>query len=176
MDRHEAEIYLTEIAKSDIDRTKILGLTINCISLDSAYQITREHHPGIDFRFVPKLSEVYNLITTPTYGTKSIGKGDLIFDERQQQLRFRRRPIPFVPGFGQISNYITPFNKFLSSDEYYKGVPIYLVQTSNKPRTVLVEKYFNFISIIDIAYGRFIQYFDTFLGFGQKLDNARFYW
>ena len=42
--------------------TKTVGLSIHCISLDSAYKITREYHPGIDFRFVPDLREVKGLL------------------------------------------------------------------------------------------------------------------
>ena len=64
MSRSDAETYLQEIAKVDTNGTETVGLAIHCISLDSAYNITREHHPGIDFRIVPDLQEVKDFLTT----------------------------------------------------------------------------------------------------------------
>jgi len=58
MDYADAENYLKSIAKSDIDGVKTVGLSIHCIGLDSAYRITREYHPGMDFRFIAKLTGV----------------------------------------------------------------------------------------------------------------------
>jgi len=55
--RLDAENYLQNIAKSDIDGTKTVGLSIHCIGLDTAYKITREQHTDIDFRFVPNLNQ-----------------------------------------------------------------------------------------------------------------------
>lgn len=163
MDRPGAEMYLTEIAKSDIDGTKTLGLSINCISLDSAYQITREYHsPNIDFRFVPKLNEVHNLINSKN------SKEGFIFDKHQHQLRFRRRPISFIPGFGKLSSIITPFNQFLSTNEYYKGVPIYLVQINDTSRSIFLEKYFNFVNVFDTFSGKLTKCIGTFCGIGQN--------
>ena len=52
----------------------------------SAYKITREYHPGIDFRFVPNFQEVKELLSKKF---KS-GKTDIIIEDEQQQLRFRR--------------------------------------------------------------------------------------
>jgi len=54
--RLDAENYLQNIAKSDIDGTKTVGLSIHCVGLDTAYKITREPHNDIDFRFVPNLT------------------------------------------------------------------------------------------------------------------------
>lgn len=51
----DAENYLNNLARTDIDGVKTVGLSIHCIGLDSAYRITREYHPGVDFRFVPKI-------------------------------------------------------------------------------------------------------------------------
>ena len=43
----DAEKYLKEVARSDFEGTQTVGLSVHSISLDSAYKITREHHPGI---------------------------------------------------------------------------------------------------------------------------------
>ncbi len=60
----DAENYLESIAKADMDGTKTVGLAIHCIGLDSAYKITREDHPGVDFRFVPDLNNLKNSTKT----------------------------------------------------------------------------------------------------------------
>jgi len=60
-DSLDAENYLNSVAKVDIDGTKTVGLSIHCCGLDSAYKIMRAHHPGVDFRFVPQLSNFKNV-------------------------------------------------------------------------------------------------------------------
>ena len=89
--RIDAQNYLQEIAKSDIDGTKTVGLSVNCIGLNSAYRITREHHPGVDFRFVPDYQEVKTLLKV------KLSKSSLIVDDEQQQLRFRPRSANLLP-------------------------------------------------------------------------------
>ena len=69
LNQQDAEHYLQEVAKSDIEGTRTVGLSIHCISLNSAYSITREHHPGVDFRFVPDYKEVKNILTVRTVTT-----------------------------------------------------------------------------------------------------------
>lgn len=54
--RDDAENYLTNVAKTDIDGTKTVGLSIHCLSLSTAYKVMREYHPDIDFRLVPNLN------------------------------------------------------------------------------------------------------------------------
>ena len=56
----DAENYLTNVAKTDIDGTKTVGLSIHCTGLDAAYKIVREYHPEIDFRFIPNLNSLKN--------------------------------------------------------------------------------------------------------------------
>ena len=107
MDRQAAEVYLKEIAKSDIKGSKNLGLSVNCIGLDSAYRITREHHPGIDFRFVPKLSELKKVALT----------GLNIEKEQMQDYA--------------LGNSVSPFIN-LQYSEYYKGVPVYIAQFKDR--------------------------------------------
>ena len=161
-DRSDAETYLKEVAKADIDTTQLLGVSLHCISLDSAYQITREHHPGIDFRFVPNMSETKNLLT------KHITDPNLIFEDGQQQLRFRRRSVNLFPYLGKLGRILTPTSSFLQRNEYFKGVPIFVVQTMETPRNIFSEQYFNIVGAIDTFYGRFIQSLDSTIGFGHN--------
>ena len=175
-DRETAELYVKEIAKSDLDGVKTLGLTVHCISLDSAYRIAREQHSNIDFRFIPNFDEVQN-ITEMWASDKNI-----IFEDKQQQLRFRRRSVPVMTWLGKLGNWITPFNSFLHASEYYKGVPIYIVQLTNKPHGIAFERYFKVADMVDSFYGGILQYFDSLCGYGHnwimqgstlKLENSK---
>lgn len=162
LNKTDAETYLKAVAQSDIDGTKTVGLAINCISLDSAYKVTREHHPGVDFRFVPDLTELQTLLS------KQISKADVILDDGQQQLRFRPRQFNLFPYLGKLGFFFSPTSSFLQRNEYFKGVPIYIVQVSSSPENFLFEKYFNFIGVLDTVYGRIIQSLDSRIGFGHN--------
>ena len=162
LDRDTAELYLKEVANSDLDGTKALGLSLHCISLDSAYRVTRESHPNIDFRFVPKFNELSKLFEG------NITNGKLIFDEDQQQLRFRRRPLNLIPFTGNLGNWVTPFNSFLHHSEYYKGVPVYIVQLKDIPRSLISESYFNLIGTVEHSWSGFLQFFDRMFGCGHN--------
>lgn len=162
MNLGDAEKYIKEVAKADFGGTQTVGLTIHCTSLDSAYKITREHHPGIDFRFVPNFNEVKDLLLN------KIGKADFIVEDEQQQLRFRRRNINIFPYLNKLGNYLLPSNSFLQRNEYFKGVPIYVVQLNEKPRNFGIEQYFNIIGRLDVIYSRLIHYFDYSAGFGHN--------
>lgn len=162
LNKTDAETYLKAVAQSDIDGTKTVGLSIHCISLDSAYKVTREHHPGIDFRFVPDLTELQTLLST------HISKADVIVDDGQQQLRFRPRALNLFPYLGKLGFFFSPTSSFLQRNEYFKGVPIYLVQVSNKPGNFLFERYFNFVGVLDTIYGSIIQSLDSRIGFGHN--------
>ena len=82
MNRQDAENYLKEVARSDFEGTQTVGLSIHCISLDSAYKITREYHPGIDFRFVPNFNEVKELLVKDW-------PSDILLRMNNNNLRFR---------------------------------------------------------------------------------------
>lgn len=160
--RIDAQNYLQEIAKSDIDGTKTVGLSVNCIGLNSAYRITREHHPGIDFRFVPDYQEVKTLLKV------KLSKSSLIVDDEQQQLRFRPRSANLLPYFGKIGNWLLPTRSFLQKNEYFKGVPIYIVQVRKEPRNLVTEQYFTVMDKLDSAWGKLLQFSDSLLGFGHN--------
>jgi len=157
-----AETYLQEVAKSDINGTEMVGLSIHCISLDSVYNITQEYHPGIDFRIVPDLYEVKNLLV------KNLAKSSIIIEDEQQQLRLRRRNVNILPAVGKLGRLLSPSSSFLQRNEYFKGVPIYIVQTLEQPKNIAVMQYLNTVSLLDTFCGRFIQTFDSLLGYGQN--------
>lgn len=134
MNYQDIKNYVKEIARTDITGTQTVGLSIYCTSLDTAYKITREYHPGIDFRFVPDFSEVKKLLK------KDFKKSNLIFDYKQNQLRFRRRHVnsyPFLNKFGRI--FSLKFS-FFQHNEYFKGVPIYIVQLDFEPELEIIRQ------------------------------------
>jgi hypothetical protein len=163
MSRDDAEVYLTEIATADKLGIETYGLSIECVSLDFAYRVTRECHPGIDFRFVPNLQEVKNLLSEDTRSENA----NIIFEDDQQQLRVRNRPVKIEPFFGILRSWITPFSSFLSNNEYSKGVPIYIAQLHESPRGLFLESVFETTNILDTLYGKFVHTIDFVFGHGQ---------
>ena len=162
-----AQNYLSHLSDEDYYNIGNLGgVSIDCIGLDSAYRIMRQSHPHTDLRFVPEYQEVNNLLS------KHLGSSDLVVEDQQQQLRWRRRAIPLFPKktwiIGKYNEILTPFNSFLQKDEYFKGVPIYIVQSTHAPRNFLFEIYFKMAGQIDTVYGRFVKFIDHNLGFGQN--------
>ena len=105
----DAETYLQEIARSDMNGTETVGLSIHCISLDSAYNVTREHHPGIDFRIIPDLEEVKDLITN------NLTKSSIIVENEQQQLRVRKRNVNVFPILGGLGRFLSPSSSMFGS-------------------------------------------------------------
>jgi len=162
LNRLDAENYLKEVGKSDFEGTETLGLSIHCVNLNTAYKITREYHPGIDFRFVPNLKELKNLLVN------NIGKSDIVVAHEQQQLRFQPRTKNLFPYLKRLGRYLSPTCSFLQQKEYFKGVPIYVVQLKDKQRNFFSEQYFNFAGYTDTLFNGFVQYFDSLIGFGHN--------
>lgn len=79
LNSEDADNYLQEIARLDAEGTQTVGLSIHCTNLKSAYRVTREYHPGIDFRFVPKLEEIKNLLESKTFQNNEYFKGVPIY-------------------------------------------------------------------------------------------------
>jgi len=100
-DKADAENYLKSIAKTDIDGTKTVGLTIHSIGLDSAYKLTREYHPNVDFRFLPKLTDISEsdqkrIDGVPIYLVDLISetkKSKIIFFDKTQATEFYKKTI-----------------------------------------------------------------------------------
>ena len=84
-----------------------------------------------------------------------LGKKDIIVDDQQQQLRFRRRRVNLLPSLGALGRNLSPTNSFLQRNEYFKGVPIFIVQATTKPRSIFLEQYYNILGIVDTFAGRF---------------------
>jgi len=163
LSRHDAEIYLNEIAKFDTQGTKMLGLSIHCFGLDFAYRVTREYHPNIDFRFIPDLEELQALLTA-----KNTGDSSLLFSDGQQQLRWRHRSVNVIPVFQTLNKRVLPFSSFLEKNEYFKGVPIYVVKFNGVPVNFLAKRYYGAIGLIDKFYSRFLNCVNTGFGFGNS--------
>jgi len=158
----DADKYLKEVARSDFEGTQTVGLSINCISLDSAYRITREHHPGIDFRFVPNFNEVKELLIS------NVGKSNLIVENEQQQLRFCRRKFNIFPYLNKLGGYLPTGSSFLQRNEYFKGVPIYIVQLTDRPRNWGAEQYFKIVNKLDSTCNQVLQLINYSTGFGHR--------
>lgn len=164
MSKKDAEVYLNEVVKADTQGTKMLGLSIHCVGLDFAYRVMREYHPNVDFRFVPDLTEVQSLLTP-----KNIESSNLVFENDQQQLRLRKRPAFLFPGLATLTKRFSPFKSFLEHVEYFKGVPIYIVNVNKLPAGFFTQQCINTVNLIDNVYGRLIKFVGTGFGFGNNL-------
>lgn len=167
MGKADAETYLKDIMATRNPEGLGIGLTLHCIGLDSAYEIMRQPHPNIGFKLVPNLEELKDFLT------KKVNDPNLVFDKLQYQSYYKLRPIlsPFkmgyLPGFSIIQN-----------NEYYKGVPLYIVQykmpsehLSEKVMANISNKYLRSFNLLghlsDEVYGRLINTRDFLLGCGQ---------
>nr|YP_010930416.1 hypothetical chloroplast RF80 [Ochrosphaera neapolitana]WKK50144.1 hypothetical chloroplast RF80 [Ochrosphaera neapolitana] len=130
-EKKDALMYLESIAETDPLDVDQIGLSVHCLGLDCAYDIIKQHHPTIDFRLVPNLREVETLL-----GQKNVANEHFLFDYQQHQLSSKIRQVALLPQLGNISlNTLSPFFSAVQNNEYYKGVPIYLIQYKNPPRT-----------------------------------------
>ena len=158
MSRKDAELYLQEIAFSDTEGTKMFGLSVHCFGLDFAYRVMREHHSQIDFRIIPDLNEIQKLLST------GINKSNIIFDNEQQQLRFRQRSLNPIT----IGKKYFPLFSFLEKNEYFKGTPIYIVRVNDTKRNFFLERYYNAANFLDTVYGNVFHSINFVLGFGNN--------
>jgi hypothetical protein len=167
MSRNDAEVYLKELVTRDVIGTNTFGLSIECVSLDFAYRVTREYHPGIDFRFIPNLEEVKNLLNKDAGAENS----NLIFEDDQQQLRFRKRVVTIESLFGVLSHWLNrltllPSFSYRNESFKFKGVPIFVVQSSieDESQTGKVRNYIFFDKIGAIkfcnSHGRKVSRYD----------------
>ena len=160
--RKDAEMHLQTILSQDFEGVQRIGLALHCISLDSAYSIMRHAHSNIDFKFVPNLNELTTFLTKKTDNPK------LIFDERQSQNYNKIRTVPLISNVGPLNlKHVTPFFSLIQNNEYFKGVPLYIVQYKNPPRNFkeklqnyTYDKYFRSIihlgRLTEAIYGRLI--------------------
>jgi hypothetical protein len=99
---------------------------------------------------------------------KDLTSPDYVFEDEQQQLRFRRRSVNLFPFLGKAGLTFSPSSSFLQRNEYYKGVPIFIVQVSENKTNFYLNQVFKVINPFDTIYGSFIQGFDYLLGFGHN--------
>ena len=134
LNKRDAEAYMKELLIKDSRGVDIQGVSINCISLLSAYNLMCDHHPGFDFRFVPDMHEVISLLETNRYtkNTMSVVNSsnkplDLILEKIDQL----KDPITTFY-WDHLSN--SDIHNSLSGNYSYawSGVPTYLV---NEPKT-----------------------------------------
>lgn len=163
MSKHDAELFLDEIITLDPNGTKVLGLSTHCVGLDFAYRVMRSYNPSIDFRIVPDLKEVKNLINL-----RNLENYHFIFENEQQQLRLRYRSVNPIPIFKSIIKWGGPISSFLENGEYFKGVPIYVVRVRDTPTNFLVHSYYTGINMIDTMYGAIRRGFIMGIGFGKN--------
>jgi hypothetical protein len=142
LSKKDAEAYMKEILVKDNLGVSIQGISINCTSLISAYNLMCEHHPGFDFRFVPDMEEVISLMKTKHY-TRNVMSVinssnkplDLILE------KIDRLDDPITTFYWDHLSNSDIYNKLpasFSSQNYFgtwSGVPAYLV---NENKTTYV--------------------------------------
>ena len=161
MSRGDAEAYLNDVLNQWDSNSKIVGLAVHCVSLSSVYDAM--HNGKVDIRLVPDMKELDLLLN------KYKSKSNLIFDKLQHQSRRRFQALPFTP---RVKNFYlgdkaTPFYKFVSSNDYFKGVPIYIVQVQNSPRNIVVESGRNIFSNFETLISPVTKIVGTSLGIGE---------
>lgn len=134
LSRTDAEAYMYDIMRQD-EGVATYGVALHCIGMDSAYEIMRQHHPTVDFRFIPDLGDLC------TFMEKKMENRLLIFDREQQQVRWKfgiHKPLKYLlmdywiyTTFYRL--WMVPFFSFMKNDGYFKGVPVYLVQVNPGP-------------------------------------------
>lgn len=163
MSKKDAELFLDEIITLDPHGTKVLGLSIHCVGLDFAYRVLRTYDPNTDFRIVPDLKEVKNLISV-----KNFENFHFIFDNEQQQLRLRYRSVNPIPILKNFVKWGGPITSFMESGEYFKGVPIYVVRIRERPTNFLLHSYFTGLNMVDTLSGAVRRGLTMGLGFGNN--------
>lgn len=165
----DAEVYLTEIAKSDTQGTKVSGLSIHCFGLDFAYRVLREYHPNIDFRFIPNLEEVQSLLQP-----KNLENQNLLFEDSQQQSRLRKWNFNPLKLLRNLNPWHSPWPSILEKTEYFKGVPIFIVQVRENSANFFVDKYQSLFNFLDSSYKSFTKFVG--LGFGYSYIRQGSIW
>ena len=148
LNKRDAEAYMKELLIKDSRGVDIQGVSINCISLLSAYNLMCDHHPGFDFRFVPDMHEVVSLLETNHYtkNTMSVINSsnkplDLILEKIDQL----KNPITtFYWDHLSNSDIHNSLSCNYSRDNYsyaWSGVPTYLV---NEPKTKITYVFLSY--------------------------------
>jgi hypothetical protein len=163
MNYKDAEAYLADVLNQWDSNSSTVGVSLHCVSLSSVYKLMRTKPVHFDFRLIPNMGELTLLLN------KHIGNSNLVFNPLQYQVRRRVRPLSFTPRVKNfyLGSQATPFYKFVSNNEYFKGVPIYIVQVLNGQRNLLLEGSLNATSTCDNIAGKVLNVLQTFVGYGQ---------
>ena len=139
LNKRDAEAYMKELLIKDSRGVDIQGVSINCISLLSAYNLMCDHHPGFDFRFVPDMHEVVSLLETNRYTKNTmsvINSSNKPLDIILEKIDQLKNPITtFYWDHLSNSDIHNSLSCNYSRDNYsyaWSGVPTYLV---NEPKT-----------------------------------------
>ena len=164
MSHDDAEVYLNNILNQWDSTASTIGLSIHCVSLSSVYKTMRLDKTMLDFRIVPNMKELDLLLN------KYAGNSNVIFDNLQYQTRFKVQPLQFFPPIKNfyLNDRITPFYKFVSNSDYFKGVPIYTVQIHDTPRNIVAQTSLNTVKVLNSLFGAIPKTFQTFIGLGER--------
>ena len=134
LNKKDAEAYMKELLVKDNPGVSIQGVSLNCISLSSAYNLMCEHHPGLDFRFVPDMKEVISLLETNRYTINTmsvINSSNSLLDHILEKID--RLEDPITTFYWDLLSNSDIHNKLPINYSYaWSGVPVYLV---NEPKT-----------------------------------------
>ena len=122
MSKTDAEVFLNKISITDSNGVKNVGLSIHCFGLDFAYRVMSNYSPGVDFRLIPDLQEVQTLIASKVNPSPQI---NFVHEQHNQ------------------SNF---------SQDYVKGVPIYIVKVGETSSKFWAERSRNIVNTLDTLF------------------------
>lgn len=151
LDKTDAENYMKEVIIKDKEGVNMKGISINCISLFSAYKLMRSYHPNVDFRFIPNIQDVISLTEITDYikNTKSIfTPSDKPLNLIIEKINNLEKPLTFTYWDYLANIHTHPSTKFLNqnSPRTWSGVPVYLVDlkiNEQKEKKTIVFLYKN---------------------------------
>ena len=162
LNKRDADEYMKEILLNDYKGVKLQGISVNCVSLESACNLIRTHHPNFDFRFIPDMQEIEPLGKMISYTQNATGINTLRATlENTAQPSIEGNPILdscLANHLGIVSNdNLTSANikqKNYLRTESWSGVPVYLVKTkkhlvNNKHPEFKLQKTCIFFKLLD---------------------------
>ena len=124
LDYEDAKIFMDSLLDSDVDGSKVVGLSIHCVNLGSTYNLIRKYHEEVDFRFIPNMRETKVFLNTHVHS-------GLLFQESSYNMldgiTFTR---PFYKAMG------FPTYK-ISVPAYTIGVPVYIIRLQDETKSLL---------------------------------------
>lgn len=167
LNKEDANSYLKEIQAISATDNSGVGVALHCVGLDVAYDLMRHARSNFDFKFVPDLQELKSFL-----GTKSDNL-NFIFDKQQQQTYYKARAIKGPNNVGYL-----PGISLIQNNEYFKGVPIYIIQYRNAS-PMSAEKFLNYfvtkylyplkfgVQLSDEIAGRITNFYANLFGCGK---------